>query len=109
MEWFDSQVETISRDKPARKVVILTHHLPTIYWESVNPKYENSTISSGFSTDLNDRTCWKNDKVKVWAFGHTHYNCDYVDDGTQKRVVTNQRGYYFAQAEGFEDGKIIEI
>lgn len=46
--------------------------------------------------------------VKVWAFGHTHWNCDFVEEGG-KRVLTNQRGYYFSQAVGFEAGKCIEL
>ena len=25
------------------------------------------------------------------------------------RVVTNQRGYYFQQAKGFEMGKVVEV
>ena len=52
--------------------------------------------------DLSKETYWRSENVKLWAFGHTPVNCDFVDDLTGKHVVTNQRGYYFAQAKGFD-------
>lgn len=55
---------------------------------------------------------FRSGNVKVWAFGHTHYNCDFeVERGGEVgrlRIVANQRGYYFAQSEGFDVGKTVE-
>jgi hypothetical protein len=58
-------------------------------------------------TDLADEPCWQSAAVKVWAFGHTHFNCDYRDEKHPKRVISNQRGYYFAQAEGFDMKNVV--
>ena len=51
--------------------------------------------------------------MRVWAFGHTHFNCDLVETGTgagKKRVLANQRGYAGrAEAVGFEVGKVVRL
>lgn len=107
VKWLNDRVKTISETEGHREIVVLTHHSPTTSPNSFDPAHASSRISSGFMTDLSKEACWTSRNVKVWAFGHTHYNCDYVEDG--KRVVTNQRGYYFKQAEGFDGRKIIEI
>ena len=107
--WLNLQVERIAKEEPGRKIIIFTHHSPTVDERSLDPRYMYSNVSSGFSTDLQEQLSWKNERVKVWAFGHTHFNCDFVDEGTGKRVVTNQKGYCFAQADDFEEGKCIEV
>lgn len=44
-----------------------------------------------------------NSNVRLWVYGHTHFNCDQTLYGT--RVVSNQRGYsWTAPGEGGEDG-----
>ena len=108
LAWLNSEVEAIATSEPHRKVVILTHHSPTKDPRAVEPRHANSPISSGFCTDLSKEVCWTKDCVKLWTFGHTHYNCDF-EARQGLRVVTNQRGYYFAQAEGYTGGKIIDI
>ena len=62
---------------------------------------------SGFATDLLKGVCWTNKNVKLWDFGHTHFNCYVVDDLAGEHVVANQRGYYFAQAEGSGAVKVV--
>jgi hypothetical protein len=52
--------------------------------------------------------------VRVWAFGHTHYNCDLVLEREEAntgpiRLIANQRGYYFAQADGFDVDKVVAV
>ena len=51
--------------------------------------------------------------MRVWAFGHTHFNCDLVETGTgagKKRVLANQRGYAGqAEAVGFEVEKVVRL
>jgi hypothetical protein len=46
-------------------------------------------MNSAFATESTGTSCWA-PSVKEWAFGHSHYNCDFVRDGVQ--VVSNQRG-----------------
>jgi hypothetical protein len=107
--WLNEQVHHLMTTEPERKIVVLTHYSPTIDQRSISPAHTKSNISSGFMTDLSSTGCWTAGNVKVWAFGHTHFNCDYVDEQTGKRVLANQRGYYFSQADGMDIAKVIEI
>lgn len=109
LDWLNSQVKAIAEREPHRKIIILTHHSPTIASQAVDPAHANSNISSGFSSDLSRDVCWTSLSVKVWAFGHTHFNCDFVDSVAGMRVVTNQRGYYFGQAAGFDEKRVIGV
>lgn len=109
LAWLNSQVSSISKSDPDRKIIILSHYSPTTDERSVDPKHVGSKISPGFMTDLGGEECWKSKSVIYWGFGHTHNNCDLVDGDTGKRVVTNQRGYYFAQSVGFEHDKCVEV
>ncbi|TVY19716.1 Uncharacterized protein LARI1_G003228 [Lachnellula arida] len=111
LAWLNAQVRSIAAahasGKPDRTIVILTHHSPTTSVQAVDPAHAQSKISSGFASDLSGEECWRSANVKVWAFGHTHFNCDFVEGG--KRVVTNQRGYYFSQAVGFDGEMCVEV
>ncbi|KAI2467811.1 Ser/Thr protein phosphatase superfamily [Annulohypoxylon bovei var. microspora] len=105
--WLNEKVTSLKDS--GQKVVILTHHSPTLDERATDPKHLKSPIQSGFATDLGSEPCWLSDIVKVWAFGHTHFNCDFEDEKTGKRVIANQRGYYFSQSTGFVDNKVIVI
>lgn len=108
VDWLNAEVERISRLEPHREVLVFTHYCPLTDEDVTDPQHRGSAISSGFMTDLSAELCWKAPVVKVWAFGHTHFNCDFQhEDG--KRVMSNQRGYYSAQAAGFNVSKVIEI
>jgi predicted phosphodiesterase len=89
-----------------RKVVVLTHHSPTIDPRGHDPKHTGSPVSTGFQTDLSGQERFAG-VVDVWAFGHTHWNCDFVDEKSGIRFVTNQRGYYFQQSPGFDPEKLL--
>ncbi|KAB8218090.1 acyl-CoA dehydrogenase mitochondrial precursor [Aspergillus novoparasiticus] len=104
--WLNDQVSQIVKSEPRRKIVIFSHHSPTLTPAAVDPVHANSPISSVFATDIAEEPCWKNTQVCLWAFGHTHYNCDFIDDKTGKRLVANQRGYYFAQSKAFDPEKV---
>ncbi|KAL7622036.1 hypothetical protein AAE478_007537 [Parahypoxylon ruwenzoriense] len=106
IQWLDSQLERLKDLE--RKVVIFTHYSPTIDSRAADPRHSKSAIKPAFATDLRDTLLWRNDTIKLWAFGHTHYNCDF-EDGLGKRVYTNQRGYYFAQSASFDVTKVVEI
>jgi predicted phosphodiesterase len=105
LAWLNARVKSIAEIEPERKIIILTHYSPTTSPETINPAHSESRISSGFSTDLSGEGCWSSRRVKVWVFGHTHFNCDFVESRTGKRVVTNQRGH---EAAGFDGEKWVE-
>ncbi|EIM86675.1 Ser/Thr protein phosphatase protein [Stereum hirsutum FP-91666 SS1] len=105
LAWLNSTVSSIARDEPERKIVILTHHAPTKDGTG-DPKFNDGPTNSAFATELTVEECWKSGRVALWAFGHTHWCCDFVRDGV--RVYANQRGY----GEGRDDydaGKVIDI
>lgn len=109
LEWLNEEIDSISRLEPDRKVVVFTHYCPLVHDNVVDPKHGHTKISSGFMTDLSSERCWNREVVKLWAFGHTHFNCDFRDVETGTRVVSNQRGYYFSQAQGFDIAKVVEV
>jgi hypothetical protein len=86
------EVEDIARDKPDRSIVIFTHYSPTAVPEANDPDCldDPKDVQSAFPTNLENEVCWKSHAVKFWAFGHTHCNCDFVDEQTGKRIVANQ-------------------
>ncbi|KAI0117749.1 Ser/Thr protein phosphatase superfamily [Nemania sp. FL0031] len=79
------QVDALNSE--GKKVVIFTHYSPTVDDRATDPIHHNSKIQQGFVTDLREEQCWKSKNVKLWAFGHTHFNCDFMDD--QKRVLAH--------------------
>ncbi|KAI1109639.1 Ser/Thr protein phosphatase superfamily [Nemania sp. NC0429] len=105
LAWLNSQVDALAAEK--RKIAIFTHFSPTVDDRATDPRHRNSRISSGFATDISGEICWKSPHVKLWAFGHTHFNCDFVE--AQKRVVAHQRGYYFSQSRAFDLEKVFEV
>ncbi|KIW29043.1 uncharacterized protein PV07_04889 [Cladophialophora immunda] len=105
----DWTVADISAREPHRKIVVFTHHSPSTAEGTSDPAHKASPISSSFSTDLSREECWVNPSVKLWAFGHTHFNCNLEDPATKKRLVSNQRGYYFAQATVFDPDRVYEV
>ncbi|KAJ5578498.1 uncharacterized protein N7459_007462 [Penicillium hispanicum] len=111
LKWLNDQVTSIAASEPQRKVVIFTHHSPVAGDMRANdPKHANSPLSSGFATDLSTQECWKTPRVRLWAFGHTHYNAHFTEEEeTGKLVISNQRGYYFRQADGFDPEKAVHI
>ena len=118
LAWLNEQVQSIANlenqenerggRKRKRKIMILTHYSPTIDPRTKNPRYPaESSVSSGFMTDLSREICWRSESVTIWGYGHTHYNVDFfsctegeeegkegVGGGGGKRVVANQKGYY---------------
>jgi hypothetical protein len=92
--------------------MIFSHWSPSLDVRAIDLKHAGSLITSAFSTELSEEACFKSEKVKVWAFGHTHFNCDFTVEreggAGPSRLVTNQRGYYFAHAKGYDGEKTVE-
>jgi len=80
------------------KTVVVTHFSP--HPKTIHHAYIGDRLSPYFATDLS-RLMAQN-KIDLWAFGHSHTNCDFVADGGC-RVLSNQRGYSheFADGNGF--------
>jgi hypothetical protein len=119
LAWLNEQVAAMNEETAGggggdkTRIAILTHWSPTRDPRGADPVYEGSIITSAFSTDLSGEVCFRSAKVKLWAFGHTHYNCDFVvERGASAgplRLVTNQRGNPFRQSKGFNREKTVEV
>jgi hypothetical protein len=112
LAWLNDQVGHLQQSDGNVKIVVFTHWSPTRDPRGSDPRHSNSPITPGFATDLSDQPCFNSKSVSLWAFGHTHFNCDFLAerrDATPLRFVTNQRGYYFSQAKGFDAERIVEL
>lgn len=111
LSWLNLQVSSLMLQEPSRSIIIFTHHSPTTVAEAADPKNESDAnqVRSAFSTDLSKELCWTCPQVKLWAFGHTHFNCDFEDPQTRKKVYANQKGYRRAEVVDFDALKVIEV
>lgn len=116
LAWLNREVEAIAREPEKRHVVVLTHYSPTSSPRANDPEHleDDRGVQSAFATDLSAELCWAMPCVRVWAFGHTHFNCDFVEEssggtGEGKRVVANQRGYGREDSFDFDPDKVITI
>lgn len=91
-DWLIEAVTKAQDREEVEKIVILTHTIPradlcappTYKWYHLNGSYANTFMGEVLPTDIKK-------KVKVWAYGHTHFGGDQVIDGI--RYVNNARGY----------------
>ncbi|KAB8289666.1 hypothetical protein EYC80_010579 [Monilinia laxa] len=97
LEWLSSQVASIQTQnksramgEPERRILIITHHAPSLEGTS-SPKNANNPWGSAFATDILGDSDLNWQDVKVWVFGHTHFTTDFGKNGI--RVLSNQRGY----------------
>ena len=111
VRWLNEQVEQTTREEPHRKIVVFTHHSPTMLEAANKPEHlqDVAQVRSAFVTDLSNQLCWESGNVKLWAFGHTHFNCDFEDPATKKRVVANQKGYRRTELSTFDEAKVVRI
>lgn len=109
--WLNVRAAELQRDDGVDEVLVLSHWTPTRDRRAVEPRHWDSELTSAFSTDLAGETCFNAPKVRVWAFGHTHYNCDFSFDRGRDtpplRLVSNQYGYPWAQAQGYDAEKTV--
>ncbi|KAI8949884.1 Ser/Thr protein phosphatase superfamily [Xylaria longipes] len=110
LAWLNNQVAALEALGGNRKIIALTHYSPSLDERTVDPRHRNSHIQAGFATDLTGEVCFQTPSIGLWVFGHTHFNCDFVhDERVRTKLLTNQRGYYFSQSNGFDVGKVVEI
>ena len=89
------------------RIVVLTHHAPS--WKCIQPKYKMSLVNAGFASDL-DNFIMTHANIKLWAYGHTHYDKDFMLHDT--RIYSHQCGYEGMDAglyENFKPDKIITV
>ncbi|KAK4447377.1 hypothetical protein QBC34DRAFT_440128 [Podospora aff. communis PSN243] len=112
LEWLNTRVAKLKQEDDV-EILILTHWSPSRDPRAVEARHRDSPITSAFSTDLSGEKCFHSGRVKVWAFGHTHHNVDFLfergDGAGPLRLLANQRGYYFAQSKNFDVEKVVEL
>ncbi|KAH8426110.1 uncharacterized protein LDX57_003852 [Aspergillus melleus] len=97
--WLNQQVAHMAAHEPHRKVVIFTHHSPTVDRRATTiPLPHWSEVST---TDLSKEVCWTSPTVRMWAFACIQVNCDLTLDG--KKLVTNKQ--VGVRADEFDPGK----
>ncbi|KAF7789628.1 hypothetical protein EIP86_000574 [Pleurotus ostreatoroseus] len=105
LTWLNETVQSIARDEPHRCIVVFTHHAPTVLGTG-DPKFDGQPTNSAFATELSGEPCWKPGTISLWAFGHTHWCCDFERNGV--RVYSNMRGSGEG-AKGFDPTKVVTI
>jgi Icc-related predicted phosphoesterase len=87
-----------------KKVVVITHHLPSE--QSVDPNYKGDSLNPAYYTSLD--TLIMHHQPAVWAHGHTHGSQDYMIDNT--RVICNPLGYHGSHInKKFNKNLVMEI
>ena len=99
-----SFIESICRNNPNKKIVVITHHAPSI--KSVPIEYGNDILSAAYASNLED-IIQKYNNLKLWCHGHMHQNCDYTLYGT--RIICNPRGYYNENPNFIKEGVIVDL
>ena len=101
IEWLTNEL----KNNKSKNKVVITHHCPSFQCE--DPKYKESSITSGFITNL-DQYIFDND-IKYWIYGHTHYNVPEITIKNTK-LLTNQFCYQFAnEGIGYLNNKVLDI
>jgi hypothetical protein len=106
VEWLRRELARLYENEPFRRVMVLTHHSPTLVSEAHDPRHRASRIGSAFATDLIPGQL-DGCQISIWAYGHTHYNSDITTGGV--RLFTNQRGYITALCLDFDIRKVVSM
>lgn len=90
VQWLQAEIERLKL-MGCDSIGIMSHHTPSFRGTS-DPRHDKpgNLASFAFSTDLSS-LYWHTSAVRLWAYGHTHYNNDRIEHGT--RLISNQRGY----------------
>lgn len=96
-------IEEIVKKFPNKKVVIITHHAPSV--KSIHAKYLSGYANACYASNL-EQFILDNPNIKLWIHGHVHNNFDYMVGDC--RVVCNPRGYEMYM-ENFEFNSDFEV
>lgn len=72
----------------SRKIVVVTHHLPS--YACIHPNYRGSRLNPAYASSLDDLIF--DYEPNLWVFGHSHKSCDITLGNT--RLCGNPRGYF---------------
>ena len=90
-KWLIDNIESNNGKLP---ICVLTHHTPSLTNTS-NPIYNyeknhpNFYVKHGFSSNMDELLT--NNDLRVWAYGHTHYNN--IQYRNRTLLLSNQHGY----------------
>ncbi|MFI3242479.1 MAG: metallophosphoesterase [Alphaproteobacteria bacterium] len=98
-------IEDICKQYPEKKIVVVTHHAPSLL--SIPFIYKESTLSASYASNLDD-FIMNNPNIKLWCHGHIHEPSDYIIGNC--RVVCNPRGYVkYKENPKFDTEFIVEV
>ena len=98
-------IDNICKQFPDKKIVVITHHAPSI--QSVPKDLVNEESTPCFASNLEDFIL-NHPNIKLWCSGHIHTFSDYYIGDC--RVVCNPRGYVkYKENTGFKEDFIVEI
>lgn len=96
--------EIVKHKSEGKKVVVVTHHAPSM--ESVHARYKHEHHwNGGYASSLDYKIM--DTKPNLWFHGHTHTSHDYIIEST--RVICNPRGYPRESGLTFNPNMVIEI
>lgn len=85
------------------KTVVVTHFAP--HSGCVPKRFEGDALAPYLAVDMT--SLMRKHSITLWAFGHTHYNVDFVADGC--RILSNQCGYLARRCHDFRENLVIEL
>lgn len=98
-------IHTVCENFKGRKIVVLTHHCPSI--KCISPYYRSSDSNHAYASNLED-FIKNHGNIVLWVCGHSHSQCDFKIDGC--RVIMNCRGYVkYGEDKKFNPNKTIFI
>lgn len=86
------------------ETIVVSHFAP--HRGCVEARFDGGSLTPYFTVGM--APLMEKHRIALWAFGHTHYNVDFVAEGGC-RVISNQRGYPHEQSPGFRDDLVIEL
>ena len=110
--WLNGETAKEETEEPQRSVVILTHHCPSRDPRASDPKHRNSDMMPAFSADLSGEKCWNSPCVRIWSWGHTHWNCEFEaqrDEAPPLKCFANQKGYYRFPSATYDGSVLVEL
>ncbi|KAI0828076.1 hypothetical protein F5Y06DRAFT_226142 [Hypoxylon sp. FL0890] len=102
-KWLLHESSDIEKEDSQRAIIILSHYCPTRNWAALG-----TSVMYRFTTDRKWLHRFMTQNVKLWAFGSTHYNCDFIDFDNGKRFYSNQKGFP-GEINDFQVTKVVDI
>lgn len=93
VDWLQKQIQMIRKEPNGlhRRIVVITHHAPSLRQTSKPSDTENPWTSAFASDLIGAKNVPSLTDVQWWIFGHTHYSTYFMSNGV--KVISNQRGY----------------